>query len=81
MLGTSSRNPVRGPDFRNADLALSKRTYLRERLNLEFRTEVFNLTNTPPLGAPNVVLGSAGFGSITSAGDPRVIQFGLKVNF
>jgi hypothetical protein len=80
-LGTSSRNPVRGPDFRNADLALSKRTYLRERLNLEFRTEVFNLTNTPPLGAPNVVLGSAGFGSIILAGDPRVIQFGLKVNF
>ncbi|HKA22075.1 MAG TPA: TonB-dependent receptor [Blastocatellia bacterium] len=80
-LGTSSRNPVRGPDFRNADLSLSKRTYLGERMNLEFRTEVFNLTNTPPLGAPNVVLGNAGFGSIISAGDPRVIQFGLKLNF
>jgi hypothetical protein len=80
-LGNSSRNPVRAPDFRNADLALSKRTYLRERLNLEFRTEVFNLKNTPPFGAPNVVLGSAGFGSITSAGDPRIIQFGLKLNF
>ncbi|HWO01709.1 MAG TPA: carboxypeptidase regulatory-like domain-containing protein [Blastocatellia bacterium] len=80
-LGTSSRNPVRGPAYRNADLALSKRTYLHERMNLEFRAEFFNLTNTPPLGAPNVVLGSAGFGSITSAGDPRVIQFGLKLNF
>ena len=80
-LGTSSRNPVRAPDFRNADVALSKRTYLRERMNLEFRAEVFNLTNTPPLGAPNVVLGSAGFGSITSAGDPRVIQFAVKLNF
>ena len=33
------------------------------------------------LGAPNTVLGAAGFGSITSAGDPRVLQFGLKVNF
>ena len=47
-------------------MALSKRTYLRERMNLEFRAEVFNLTNTPQLGAPNIVLGSAGFGSITS---------------
>ncbi|HKS10166.1 MAG TPA: hypothetical protein VJS13_11505, partial [Pyrinomonadaceae bacterium] len=80
-LGNSSRNPVRGPAYRNADLALIKRLYFTENINLEFRTEVFNLTNTPPLGAPNVVLGSAGFGSITSAGDPRVLQFGLKLNF
>jgi len=36
---------------------------------------------TPPLGAPATVVGAAGFGSITSAGDPRVLQFGLKVNF
>jgi hypothetical protein len=62
-------------------MALSKRTYLREQMNLEFRAEVFNLTNTPPLGAPNIVVASAGFGSITSAGDPRVIQFALKLNF
>lgn len=80
-IGNSSRNPVRGPQYRNADVALIKRTYIDEVRNIEFRAEVFNLTNTPPLGAPNVVLGSAGFGSITAAGDPRVIQFGLKLNF
>jgi hypothetical protein len=80
-LGDSSRNPVRGPAYRNADIALIKRTNVSERTNLEFRTEVFNATNTPPLAAPNVVLGNAAFGTITSAGDPRVIQFGLKVNF
>ena len=80
-LGNSSRNPVRGPHYRNLDLALIKRTTITENLNLEFRAETFNLTNTPPLGAPNVVLGSAGFGSITSAGDPRILQFGLKLNF
>lgn len=80
-LGSSSRNPVRGPQYRNLDLALIKRTAITETFNVEFRAEAFNLTNTPPLGAPNVVLGSAGFGSITSAGDPRVLQFGLKLNF
>jgi hypothetical protein len=80
-LGTSSRDPVRGPDYQNVDLALIKRTYIRERMNLEFRAEAFNLTNTPPLNAPNTVLATPGFGSITSAGDPRVLQFGLKVNF
>ena len=38
-------------------------------------------TNTPPLGAPNTTAGSTGFGSITSAGDPRVIQLALKLKF
>lgn len=80
-LGTSSRNPVRGPGYHDVDLALLKRTNLNERVDLQFRAEFFNLTNTPPLGAPNVVLGTPGFGSITSAGDPRVIQFGLKLDF
>lgn len=80
-IGSSSRNPARGPNYRNTDLALIKRTYIGERMNVEFRAEAFNLTNTPPPGAPNVVLGTPGFASITSAGDPRVIQLALKLNF
>jgi hypothetical protein len=80
-IGNSSRNPVRGPAYRNADVALIKRTRVNERTNVEFRAEAFNFTNTPPLGAPNVVLNNSAFGSISSAGDPRVIQFGLKVGF
>lgn len=80
-IGTSSRNPVRGPAHRNVDLALVKRFALAERLNLDFRAEVFNLANTPPLEAPNMVLGTPGFGAITSAGDPRVIQLALKLSF
>jgi hypothetical protein len=80
-IGTSSRNPVRGPNYRNADIALIKRVFFNETKNLELRAEAFNLTNTPPLGAPNAVLASPGFGSITSAGDPRVIQLGIKLNF
>ncbi len=80
-LGTASRNPVRGPGYRTADIALIKRTYFGEARNVEFRAEIFNLTNTPPLANPNGVVGNAAFGTITSAGDPRVIQFGLKLNF
>lgn len=80
-LGTSSRNPVRGPGYRTADMAFIKRTHFGETRNVEFRTEIFNLTNTPPLANPNGVVGNAAFGTITSAGDPRVIQFGLKLNF
>lgn len=80
-LGTSSRNPVRSPGYRNFDLVILKRTNLNETANIEFRTEIFNLTHTPPLGSPNIVSDTAGFGSITSAGDPRIVQFGLKLNF
>jgi hypothetical protein len=80
-IGNASRNPVRGPGYRTADIAFIKRTYIGEVVNFEFRTEIFNLTNTPPLANPNGVVGNAAFGTITSAGDPRVIQFGLKLNF
>ncbi len=80
-LGNASRNPVRGPGYRTADIAFIKRTYFGEVRNIEFRTEIFNLTNTSPLANPNGVVGNAAFGTITSAGDPRVIQFGLKLNF
>jgi hypothetical protein len=48
---------------------------------LELRAKMFNATNTPPLGAPNTTVGAAAFGSITSAGDPRVMQVALKVLF
>ena len=80
-LGTSSRNPVRGPGYRNLDLALIKLTRIRESLTLEVRGEIFNLTNTPLLGNPNGVAGTPAFGTITTAGDPRVVQVGLKLNF
>jgi outer membrane receptor protein involved in Fe transport len=87
-LGSSSRNPVRGPGYANVDLTVARRFTLPQTLSaggrqtsLEIRVEAFNLTNTPPLGAPNSVAGSPGFGAITSAGDPRVLQFAAKVAF
>ena len=48
---------------------------------MNLRAEIFNLTNTPLLGNPNLTVGNAAFGTITSAGDPRVVQLALKVNF
>ncbi|MEZ5291615.1 MAG: carboxypeptidase-like regulatory domain-containing protein [Vicinamibacterales bacterium] len=80
-IGSSSRNPVRGPGYRNLDVALIRRVPLRRGTALELRVEAFNVTNTPPLGQPNGVFGSAAFGSISSAGDPRVLQIAAKVVF
>ncbi len=80
-IGNSSRNPVRGPAFRSADLALIKVSSLADRSTIEFRVEAFNLTNTPPLGVPGTILGTPSFGSISSAGSPRVLQVALKIGF
>jgi hypothetical protein len=80
-IGSSSRNPVRGPSYRNLDVALMRRVPLRAGPALELRAEVFNATNTPPLGAPNTTAGAAAFGTITTAGDPRVVQLAVKLIF
>jgi hypothetical protein len=80
-LGSASRNPVRGPSYRDIDLALIRRIPVRGPASLEIRAEVFNLLNTPNFGAPNAVLGAANFGPITTAFDPRVVQLALKVLF
>jgi Carboxypeptidase regulatory-like domain len=80
-IGSSSRNPVRGPSYRNLDLALMRRVPLAAGKALELRGEIFNVTNTPAFGAPNATVGAAAFGTITSAGDPRVVQLGLKFTF
>jgi Carboxypeptidase regulatory-like domain/TonB dependent receptor len=80
-LGSASRNPVRGPSYRDVDLALIRRVPIHAGAALELRAEVFNLLNTPNLGAPNGVQGTAAFGTITSALDPRVAQLALKLLF
>ena len=80
-IGSASRNPVRGPGVRNLDVALARRVPLRGRVALELRAEAFNVTNTPALGAPNGTFGSAAFGTITTALDPRVVQVAVKFVF
>ena len=74
-----------GPDQNNSDIALIKRTSLgrlRENANIEFRSEFFNAFNTPQFSNPSTNVSSATFGVITStAVNPRIIQFALKLNF
>jgi hypothetical protein len=81
VIGSSSRNPVRGPGLQNADLMIGKTFWITERFNLEIRAEAFNVSNTPPLNDPNGSFGSVAFGSITAAGNPRVFEFVGKVHF
>ena len=79
--GNAGRNILEGPGFQNVNASLVKNTALTERVNLQFRAEAFNLFNHPNFNLPDNFLGSPTFGRITSARDPRHIQFGLKLLF
>ena len=81
VIGNSSRNPVRGPGLQDADLMIGKTFRLSERIAFDFRAEVFNISNTPPLNDPNGSFGSAAFGTIASAGNPRDFEFAGKFRF
>jgi hypothetical protein len=84
--GTLGRNTFRGPAFYNFDFALIKDTPFgrrksgAERVNLQFRSEFFNLFNIVTMGLPANILNGSGFGEISkTAGNSRQIQFSLKL--
>jgi len=79
--GNAGRNILEGPGFQSVNMSLVKNTALTESVKLQFRAEAFNLFNHPNFNLPDNFLGSPTFGQITSARDPRHIQFGLKLLF
>lgn len=79
--GTSGRNVLTAPGLASLDFSLFKNFRLSERKNLQFRWEMYNATNTPPFSPPGLAIGTGTFGQITSAGLPREMQFGLRLEF
>ena len=83
--GSEGRNTLIGPGLASTDLGFGKNTrFGREsRYNLQFRWEAFNLFNRANFNQPaaTVNVASPRFGSITSAGRAREMQFGLKLEF
>jgi len=76
---------IRAPGINNWDLAIVKDTSITDRFNLQFRTEFFNAFNRTQFGPPGQVLTTGAvstFGIISSQqNNPRLIQFGLRLNF
>src|SRR5439155_809734 len=70
------------PGAVNLDLSVFRKFPLKERFGLEFRTEIFNFTNTPHFGAPQSNVSVGNFMTITSAEpDERQFRFGLRLEF
>ena len=81
-IGNVGRNSLRGPHVNVLDAALLRNFPITEGWNVQARWEVFNVTNTPEFGQPQGNITSGGVASITSlAGDPRIMQFALRVSF
>jgi hypothetical protein len=83
--GDVGRNTLYGPQLYSFDMGAFKNFRVTERVGIQFRAEFFNIFNQVNFNNPNNTVSGGGFGQITSlnsaSGDPRIIQFGLKVAF
>jgi hypothetical protein len=92
--GTADRRFFHGPGINNWDFALLKNTMLTERLNLQFRAELFNIFNHAQFNTPTGIansfaqiansgpfIPSGSFGQVSSAAPPRIGQLSLKLSF
>ncbi len=51
--GACGPNNVRGPSMINVDLGVFRKFTIGERVDIQFRAELFNLANTPHFERPN----------------------------
>ncbi|MGA7908930.1 MAG: carboxypeptidase regulatory-like domain-containing protein [Candidatus Sulfotelmatobacter sp.] len=83
--GNLGRDTLIGPGLATWDFSVLKDTTIHERLNLQFRAEIFNLLNRANFNTPSLIVftpsgvsGTAGAINSTST-TSRQVQFGLKV--
>jgi Carboxypeptidase regulatory-like domain len=83
--GDLGRDTLIGPGLATWDFSALKETSLHERVNVQFRAEIFNLLNRANFNTPNLIVftptgvsGTAGAISSTST-TSRQVQFGLKL--
>jgi len=79
--GKQGRDMWRGPGRANVDLGLHKDFKVLERMTLQFRFEMFNAFNRVNLDQAYEYQSSANFMKTTTAFDPRILQFALRIVF
>jgi outer membrane receptor protein involved in Fe transport len=86
--GTAAVNGMRGPGFANFDMSVFREFSLGGGRALQFRMEIFNLTNTPHFANPQGSVTASNFGIVSSTAnsgregiDERLFRLGLRVSF
>jgi hypothetical protein len=93
--GSLGRDAARTPGLLSFDASIDRLFYLTERFHLDVRADAFNVINHTNFSSPSqtgiqipgistgvsAALNSTTFGRLTSAGDPRILQFSMKLIF
>jgi len=81
-IGNAKRTVCCGPGINNWDFTVMKNNKIGERVNMQFRTDFFNLFNHTQFYNPDGnITDGVSFGRINQAREPRLIQFALKFSF
>ena len=82
-IGNAPRSMCCGPGINNWDMSFMKETNFGERLQMEFRSDIFNIWNHAQFYSVDGDVSDQGstFGQVQHVHDPRLIQFSLKFRF
>jgi outer membrane receptor protein involved in Fe transport len=82
QFGNAGRNILRGPGWITFDLSVQRRINFTDRVNATLRWDTFNVFNRANFGLPAANISATNAGVIsTLAGDPRVMQFSVRLGF
>ena len=79
--GTAGRNILEGPGLMTLDFGISRFFTVHENHKLQFRGELFNLTDRANFGNPSASVGNIAFGTIRTTGAAREVQLALRYQF
>jgi hypothetical protein len=79
--GNARNGTIRGPGYTSFNISLYKTFPIHDRLALQVRAEAFNALNHPNFRSVDTGLGDGSYGQVNSAGDPRIMEFAMKLNF
>ena len=77
--GNASNGSIRGPSYVSFNTGLYKTFPITERFSTQFRAEAFNVANHPNFESVSTSYGAGDYGHVTTARDPRILEFAIKL--
>jgi hypothetical protein len=79
--GNTGIGTIRDPDLVDFDMALYKNFHIWESHEFQFRAEAFDVFNHPNFANVVTTVGNSNYGQVTSAHDPRLLEFAASYQF
>jgi Carboxypeptidase regulatory-like domain/TonB-dependent Receptor Plug Domain len=79
FFGDASNGTLRGPSQTAVNTSLYKTFPIADRLSMQFRVDAFNVLNKANFSQVDAGLGDGAYGQITTAHDPRIMEFAIKL--